>query len=240
VNVTMLSMWYADAGKHLADRVLHLLNKPGVNRWIFTVRPHADCTEQFLCLLADYAGKGDEVVIYKEPEEQISERINRLSVAGDRLLSMVDDEADYVLWHESDLFTPDSLVPRLLETPAAAIGGWPVLSHDPEWPELGVQTPKRMTIDPPFFYDTWGYRAGGTRFCNQPPFHEVYRPEPFQLDTVGSVVLVDAGYVRRGARMNGGALVGLCDSIRGMGGEVWCDPSVPVVQPAELWVFNND
>lgn len=240
MNVTMISMWYGDAAKHLAERALHLLKKPGVDRWIFGVRPYRDCTEQFLDALATYAGKGDEVVIYKEPEDQPAERIERLSLAGDRLLSLVGEDADYVLWHESDLFTPDSLVPRLLETPAGAIGGWPVLSHDPDRPELGVKTPKRMIFDPPFFYDTWGYRAGGKRFSNRPPFHEVYRPEPFRLDTVGSVVLVKAGYIRRGARMNGGGLVGLCESIRGMGGEVWCDPRVPVVQPAELWTLNHD
>lgn len=236
----MLSMWYGDAGKHLADRALHLFRKPGVTRWIFGVRPHRDCTEQFLDALADYAGRGDEVVIYKEPNAQPAARIERLSLAGDRLLSAIGDESDYVLWHESDLFTRDDLVPRLAETPAAAIGGWPVLSHDPENPELGVQTPKRMILDPPFFYDTWGYRAGETRFANLPPYHEVYRPEPFMLDTVGSVVLIEADYIRRGARMNGGGLVGLCDSIRHMGGQVWCDPRVPVVQPMELWQSNND
>lgn len=240
MNVTMLSMWYGDAGKHLADRALHLLAKPGVTRWIFSVRPYRDMTDIFLAAMADYAGRGDDVVIYKEPDEQPEQRLERLSVAGDRLLSMVDDDADYVLWHESDLFTPLDLVGLLAKSSGAAVGGWPVMSHSTSCPELGPVTPKRLFLNPPFFYDTWGYRAGGRRFGNQPPFHDVYREEPFRLDSVGSVVLIDADYIRRGARMNGGALVGLCESIREMGGEVWCDPRVPVVQPAELWAFNND
>jgi hypothetical protein len=57
---------------------------------------------------------------------------------------------------------------------------------------------------------------------------------------VGSVALIKADYIRRGARMNGGGMVGLCESIRGLGGEVWCDPRVPIVQPTELWTINND
>lgn len=241
MKVTLLSMWYGDAGKHLADRALHLFAKSHVTRWLFSVRPARDCTEQFLAVLADYADKAeDEVAIYREPDEQPVARIERLSVAGDRLLDMVDDEADYVLWHESDLFTQHDVVARLAMTDAAAVGGWPMLSHDPAHPALGVRTPKRMALDPPFFYDTWGYRANGTRFGNNPPHHDVYRPEPFRLDTVGSVVLVKADYIRRGARMAGGGLVGLCDAVRGLGGEVWCDPLVPVVQPMELWTMHND
>lgn len=240
MNVTMLSMWYGDAGKHLAERAIHLYQKPGVNRWLFSIRPARDSTGEFLDALADAFCPDGDVVLFTEPDVQPEARIERLSVAGDRLLSMVDESADYVLWHESDLFTPGDLVSRLVETPAAAVGGWPLLSHCVEQPGLGVTTPKRMVLAEPIFYDTWGYRSGGQRFINLPPYHEVYRPEPFRLDTVGSVVLFDAEYVRRGARMNGGGLVGLCDAIRAMGGEVWCDPRVPVVQPMELWTSNND
>lgn len=240
MNVTMLSMWYGDAGKHLAERAIHLYRKPAVNRWLFSIRPSRDATGGFLDALADRVVQSGDVVLYAEPDEQPEARIERLSLAGDRLLDMVDESADYVLWHESDLFTPADLVPRLAETPGAAVGGWPLLSHCVERPELGITTPQRMILAEPFFYDTWGYRAGGKRFGNHPPYHEVYRPEPFRLDTVGSVVLIDAEYVRRGARMSGGGLVGLCDSIRSLGGEVWCDPRVPVVQPMELWQANND
>jgi hypothetical protein len=53
-------------------------------------------------------------------------------------------------------------------------------------------------------------------------------------------VLVKASYIRHGARMNGRGIVGLCDAIREMGGDVMCDPAVPVVQPVELWTLNDD
>jgi hypothetical protein len=152
-------------------------------------------------------------------------------------LSAVQDDDDFVLWHESDLFTPSDLVQRLTALNVAVAGGWPLLSHEPSM-TLGPTTKKRIYLDEAIFYDTWGYRKNNVRFTNLAPYHDCYSPEPFQLDTVGSVVLVKADYIRRGARMNGKGLVGLCDNIREMGGEVWCDPRVPVVQPVELWVKN--
>lgn len=245
MSIVGISMWYADAGKHLADRAMHLFGKVGVDRWMFTVRPAKDCTQFFLSSLADDVEA--DVEIRLEPEEQPEDRLPRLSAAGDSILDYVRDTDDFILWHESDLFTPPDVALRLggaglkWSVSPGAVGGWPWLSHCPTEPTLGVRTPKRMTLDPPFFYDTWGYRKDGVRFGNKPPYHECYRPdEPFRLDSVGSVVLIDASYIRRGARMNGNGLVGLCDSIRSLGGEVWCDPRVPVVQPLELWTINND
>lgn len=231
-----ISLWYEDAGKHIADRALHLLRKPGVTRWEWSVRPGLDCTPQFLVAYAEHLDKNVRVRL--EDLEQPRERIERLSRAGDRMLDLVEDE-DFVLWHESDLFTPDDLLERLASLGAAAAGGWPTLSHD-EDRLYGIDTQKRMYLTENVFYDTWGYRSAGTRFTNIAPFHDCFVPEPFRLDSVGSVVLIQAEYIRRGARMNGGGLVGLCRAIREMGGEVWCDPRVPVVQPAELWRFNDD
>jgi len=238
-------MWYGDAGKHLADRAMHLFAKAEVDRWIFTVRPSRDCTEHFLSSLASYAGVDCEIIV--EAHEQVADRLPRLSTAGDAALEHVRDSETHILWHESDLFSrPDVAVAlgnaSCLDAKAiGAVGGWPWLSHCPAEPSLGIRTPKRMTLDPPFFYDTWGYRKDGVRFGNKPPHHDCYRADrPFRLDTVGSVVLIDAHFIRKGARMNGNGLVGLCDSIRSLGGEVWCDPSVPIVQPLELWTINND
>lgn len=240
MKILMLSMWYGDAAKHLADRAMHILSKVGVTRWVWSVRPASDCTHQMLDSVSSFVGKtADEVMIYLEGGRQAEERIARLSDAGDRLLSAVEDE-DYVLWYESDLYSLPDVAVRLSELGAAAAGGWPMLSHDERFPSLGVRTPKRITLHESIFYDTWGYRHEGMRFKNRPPYSAGYRPEPFRLDSVGSVVLIKADYIRAGARMRGGGLVGLCESIREMGGEVWCDPRVPVVQPVELWTLNND
>jgi len=90
MKVLCLSMWFNDAGKHIADRAIHLLTKPGITRWVWSVRPGRDSTPQSLAALADYVGKGASV--YVEPEEQPEARIERLSKAGDVLLSTVEDE----------------------------------------------------------------------------------------------------------------------------------------------------
>lgn len=240
MSIICCSMWYADAGKHLVDRVLHLFSKEGVDRWMFSVRPSKDWTQHFLSQLAAMAGKDCDVLL--EDWTQPEARIERLSLAGDNLLQeAAETDCEYVLWHESDLFSPDDIVDRLKAVDGAAVGGWPVLSHCPSAPQLGIHTRKRLTLTESMFYDTWGYRKDGVRFDNKPPHHGCHLPgEPYQLDSVGSVVLLRADYLRRGARMNGNGLVGLCDSIRGMGGTVWCDPRVPVVQPLELWTMNDD
>lgn len=245
MSIVGISMWYGDAGKHLADRAMHLLRKVGVDRWIFSVRPSNDATQFMLDAVSRHCNVDAEIIV--EDWEQPEHRLERLSKAGDNALDHVRDSETHVLWHESDLFSEDTVALDLGNTQLAwaaapsAVGGWPVLSHDPTRPHLGLRVPKKMGLDEPIFYDTWGYRKDGARFGNKPPHHECYTADrPFRLDSVGSVVLLDAGYLRRGCRMNGNGLVGLCDSMRAVGGEVWCDPRVPVVQPLELWQANND
>lgn len=233
-----LSMWYADAGKHLADRAYHLFAKQGIDRWLFGVRPAPDCTPLFLARMAAAAGAACDVLV--EDWEQQGERLARLSLAGSVLLeAAISMPCDAILWHESDLFTPPGVVSRLAAVGGSAVGGWPVLAGGPS--PGGLPTRHAMALESPVFYDTWGYRKDGVRFTNTAPHHDCVDPSrPFQLDSVGSVVLLDAEYIRRGARMNGNGLVGLCDGIRSLGGTVWCDPTVPVIQPLELWTHNDD
>ena len=109
MSIVGISMWYQDAGKHLADRALHLFQKVNVDRWMFTVRPGRDATPHMLSAMADYCGVECEIIV--EPEEQLEDRLPRLSAAGDAILDHVRDTDTHVLWHESDLFTlPDVAV----------------------------------------------------------------------------------------------------------------------------------
>lgn len=239
MNIVCVSMFHRDAGKHLADRLSHLYAKQGVSRFVHKVKPGPDSTPAIISVVANRLGV--DVEILHEEEANLGERIRTLSAAGDAALDAVRDDDDYVLWHESDLFSPVDLVARMLKTDAAVVGAWPWLSHCPADMSLGLPGSHRTLLPEPIFYDTWGYRKDGRRFTNLPPHHECYRSgSPFALDSVGSVVLVKADYIKRGARMNGNGLVGLCEAIRGMGGDVWCDPRVHVVQPVELWVFNDN
>jgi len=234
-----IAMWKAAVSRHFQDRCDHLLEKTGVDQWVFVVRPTNDLTHQAIVAGAK-ASKG-RVVAVVETWEMPEERMTSLSAAADAgVFAALKAGADRVFYHESDLRSPPDVVERLAETQAAIVGGWPVLpGHDADKSLLIRHD--AMLLDKSAFYDTWGYRAGGDRFLNQPPYHAVYAADrPFRLDSVGSVALIDAGYLRRGARFTPGAFVSLCEQVRELGGEVWCDPRVEIHQPLELWEFNHD
>lgn len=243
MKTVCMSMWYGDAGKHLADRATHLLAKKGVDRWVWTCRPHNDMTVEMLKSVAVRARKFVEIIV--EEVAQSPDRLPRLSAAADNMLRSLTDKDDLVLFHESDLRTKDTVAIDLRSTmsrsAAAVVGGWPMLSHHPDHPDLALDVPEPTRLEEPFFYDTWGYRFNGSRFGNVPPYSSCYRPdEPFQLDSVGSVALIDVSYIRRGAAFGSYGFVELCERVRALGGTVWCDPLVPVVQPLELWRINHD
>lgn len=243
MRTVCMSMWYGDAGKHLADRATHLLGKQGVSRWVWSCRPHNDMTIEMLKSVAVRGRRFVEVIV--EEIAQPAERLPRLSAAADNMLLSLTPRDELLLFHESDLRTLADIVPRLHETMkatgAAVVGGWPMLSHHPDYPELSLRVPEPSRLEEPFFYDTWGYRFNGQRFGNYPPYSDCYKAdEPFQLDSVGSVAIIDVEYIRRGACFGSNGFVELCERVRSLGGTVWCDPRVPVVQPLELWRINND
>jgi len=239
VKTIGLAGWKADVGKHFFRRVTHLLDKPGVDHWIWGVRETNDLTFMILENLA--SGESERLTVVKEEWPPWPERILNLSVLGDWGIGLaLQAGADRVLIHESDLITPTDVVDRLSATPGAVVGGWPVLANK-DVPEELMLYPGAMLAEQGAFYDTWAYRQDGVRFLNREPYHPSYVADrPFRIDSVGSVALVDAEYLRRGARCFPGGFVGLCESVRRLGGEVWCDPTVPVVQPLELWKFNDD
>lgn len=232
-----ISMWRADFSRHFTRRVEHLLEKSGVDHWVFVVRKTNDLTFDMLSAVA----ASRNITVAMEEWTPPSDRMLRLSLAGDLGISeALRLGASRVLWHESDLISPPDLVGLLERTQAAVVGGWPVMAHKGIDTSLHL-TPNGYAADGEPFYDTWGYRLGGKRFENRPPYHDGYPPVgPFRLDSVGSVALIDASYLRSGARFGCGAFVALCQAVSDRGGEIWCDPSVPVVQPLELWEFNDD
>jgi hypothetical protein len=257
VTTIGVAMWMADTGKHMFRRCEHLLAKQGVSAWVWVVRPTNDCTAKLLGAVRD--GSPVPVMLIEEQHGQPEDRIMSVSIAADiGLNAALSAGADRVLYHESDLISDDDIVAKLSgvldASPAAGIvGGWPCLASKgmPESLRLFPGDARlgeclSLNVDDseptlPFFYDSWGYRHEGKRFASVPPYSPCYRAdEPFMLDSVGSVALIDCEYLRRGARMEVDGFVGLCSRIRTLGGEVWCDPRVLVSQPLELWTFQNN
>lgn len=256
VTTIGVSCWRADCGKHMALRMSHLLEKRGVAEWVWVVRATNDVTSRLLVAAAESAPV--PVSVIEEDHDAPDDRILRVSLPADiGLNAAIMRGADRVLYHESDLISPEDIALRLgdvLDTPPrAVVGGWPCLASDGMAEsqmlfEGAARLGRELTISIdgkpqplPFFYDSWGYRYEGQRFGSVPPHSPCYRAdEPFCLDSVGSVALIDAVYLRSGARMEGGGFVRLCEQIRLLGGEIWCDPRVTITQPLELWTFENN
>jgi|GEM_PF-6719039 len=257
MKIVGVSMFMADCGKHLQRRLEHLVSKRGVSAWVWIVRRTNDVTDRLLHAFVDSSPV--PAMVIEESWPQPADRLMAVSMAGDVAMNAaLMRGAERILFHESDLISPEDVALRLGEvldsSPAAAVaGGWPCLASEGMDESLmlfdgAARLGREMQIafdgQPaalPFFYDSWGYRLDGQRFASVPPYSPCYRPdEPFRLDSVGSVALIDARWLRYGARMEHDGFVRLCDQIRQMEGEVWCDPRIIINQPLELWTFQNN
>ena len=224
MNVAMLSLWRNDANRNLAGRAAHLLRKthPAL-RWIWVV---GDSTDSTFAQLAELAQGHDVTVVNVVTGiagEEPAPRLRRLGQTANVWFDFLRATDDYLLLHESDLISPPDVVERFLAHAAAGrcpVAGWPTLT-------IGGET---------LFYDIWGYRKDGARFVNRPPYHAGYQPDaPFPVDSVGSCWLFHAADVRAGARCGPQAALDLCAALRARGRQHWVDPTLPIVQPPELW-----
>ena len=85
------------------------------------------------------------------------------------------------------------------------------------------------------FYDIWGFSRESKSF---PPYTPAWFAEnypsaaPFECDTVGGVILMQAGVLAAACRYTPEAVDhGLCWQARAAGFGVWCDPTTHVVHP---------
>jgi hypothetical protein len=91
------------------------------------------------------------------------------------------------------------------------------------------------------FYDSWGFRdlAGKKIFVFQ-GIDMCSIPEPVEVSSVGSCVLLRGEILARGVRYRGtygdGLLVGLCNDARALGYRCYADPMVAIVHPTLSWL----
>lgn len=136
-------------------------------------------------------------------------RWRQLAPVCNATMDQVSQEDDAVIYVESDLIwdadTMVKLLDRLTEYPA--VGG--LVYH-----AAG------------FFYDTYAYRLNGSRFGAD--FQPV-GSEPFQIDSVGSCIVM-TGDVARSCRFGADTcLIG--ESLAAHGYELWVDPTCRIVHP---------
>lgn len=229
-RVVMCSMWRNDLHRRLVDRVEHLLAKaetyPAL-RWLWVV---ADSTDDTTRALADLS-VGYDVRIVDIGDTGIegidaTSRLRRLSATANEYFNWCEN-ADYVLVHESDIASPSNIVNRLVAH--AEQGRCPIAA----WPMIEIMDGHHI------FYDVWAFRKDGQRFTSHQPYHPCWRlNEPFTVDSFGTVFMFnaeDAPYLR----MENQAVLNLCEVLRVRGRELWVDPTLTVIQPADLYEPHN-
>ncbi len=84
-----------------------------------------------------------------------------------------------------------------------------------------------------YFYDTWGHRAGGLNFSNNPPYHprlpDVKPGQLMQLDSAGSCKVMRAKVARQCRLAESDAMMG--HDIYKNGFSLWLDPEQKVIHP---------
>ena len=149
------------------------------------------------------------------------ERFYILGTSADEGLQLIADQhwADYVLWMESDLIVKPDLIHRLIAHQKPAIAAM-------IWVELSPGHPQ--------FYDMWAFRLNGQMFNPATPewYADNMPDEAFEVDSAGSVILIEAQAVYDGARFGTKeAIVSFCESCRNYGYQIWCDPHTHVRHP---------
>lgn len=151
------------------------------------------------------------------------ERMQALSETGNVGWAAIAEEAwgNFALMLESDLLYKPDLLRRLIERrPDEA---------DIFAPMIWVQVGREIQ-----FYDIWAFRIYDKMFqpCG-PAYYEVRYSEPFELDSVGSVVLIRMPLIASAGLRLGEAdcIVGLCNDAREKGYRVFCDPKTDVLHP---------
>ncbi len=145
-----------------------------------------------------------------------------------------ETDADYILWLESDLEYPPDIIERLMKRDKEIMAAMIF--------EKGTKK----------FYDVWAFRAGSDQELKGPegavgcfqrdfPYHPEFTPEHiFKVDSAGSVLLIKAEVIRKGAHFTDDeAIVGFCKTAAAIGYEVWVDPGTTIWHPTprhgSLW-----
>lgn len=132
-----------------------------------------------------------------------------------------DDWGDYAVLVESDLvFMPDTFKRLLANKPTEGDVIAPMV-----W--LIVNEAVR-------FYDVWAFRSlDGHNFppANPAWFVANWPGEPFEVESVGSLVFFPMAAIRAGARYNEQVIRGMALTAREAGHRVFCDPTTNVFHP---------
>jgi len=152
----------------------------------------------------------------------IDDKARQWATIGNQALdASMGDAASHTLWLEADLSVPYDALDILLSRDRDIIA--PLI-----W--LGG-----------VFYDSWAFRdLSGRKIHGFGGIDMTRLPEPIELGSVGSCVLMRSEILARGVRLpgvyEGGLLVGLCNQARSLGYCCFADPMVAIAHPTLSWL----
>lgn len=151
-----------------------------------------------------------------------SERIKELSRLANTVLEEIQD-ADYVLWSESDLIWPNEHLILSL------------LNSFNEVDKLGIVAPLiLLENDWRIFYDTYIFRSlNDELWQNRHPWiYDFYEYDKYiPMNSVGSCTLIKGWLIRDGARFGDTGFVDLCQYVRNLGLKVMANKSIIIYHP---------
>lgn len=148
-----------------------------------------------------------------------AQRFRQLAHVGKQIFAAIPDDADIVAYVESDLAWEPATLATLIERVAS--GEYPVIAP--------MVLLRRDGWPADSFYDGFCFRAEDRHFAHYPPYHAVYRPDrPFQVDSVGSCVVM-RGEIARSLHFDEQTIFpDLCGQIRAGGHGIWVDPGCAI------------
>lgn len=241
MNIAMMSM-FMNEGDDLESKVNHLLSKERGNHrvrfiWVIgkTSKPDNTLVRLLLLKTMHQLRTGIKSCVstvsadspIADDTTDIRERLRRLSDHARAGLECLRTTDDYLLIHESDLVSPSNVIDQLVnlstEMDFATVAGWPTLT-------LGRNSK--------VFYDIWAYRKNGEHFRGSAPYCEGFNGKVIEVDSVGSVWCAPAKYFleSKTAWPHTEACVEMCNGIRSLGGKIYVDPEMEIIQPKSRWV----
>lgn len=144
-------------------------------------------------------------------------RFAQLAAVWNRIWERIPNDADAVLFVESDLIwqagTMLTLLDRLADYPA--IAPMILLRREP-YPSY-------------YWYDSWAFVKDGGHIANSPPYFDGWDlREPIRVDSAGSCLAIRGEIARQLYWPAEDVVVGVCRQIREQYGSVWLDPAAEV------------
>lgn len=156
-----------------------------------------------------------------------AERFANMAKVWNEIWRRIPDDADAVIFVESDLIWQPSTILALLDD----------LEHVPAVaPKIIL---RREGWPPNLFYDVWAFRRNGEHFTHNPPYvpltvkgHiEMMDGSLGQIDSAGSCIVMRGEVARGLCWPPEDVVVGVCRQIRERGDSIWLDAQQTVVHP---------